>query len=174
MRLPVSCVPDAQIHDMQWSDNRDVRLIKIICSPARCYSGRDLFDYKATLWSSWSIAGLEHWAFNGCDTGFTDHLQQIVSRLGGLDVPTIKVGAYGPGLSWYDIYMTRENAVAAHAMLEVKRVLPVHWATFNMALHKWNEPIVRTLEAPKAQHIQVVTPREGEVVTADQPFESDR
>ncbi len=78
---------------------------------------------------------MEHWAFNGCGKGFTDHLQQIVSLLGGLDVPTIKVGAYGPSLSWYDIYMTRENAVAAHAMLNGKRLLPVHWAAFNMARH---------------------------------------
>jgi len=109
---------------------------------------------------------LEHWAFNGCGKGFTDHLQQIVSLLGGLDVPTIKVGAYGPGLSWYDIYMTRENAVAAHAMINGKRLLPVHWAAFNMARHNWDEPIVRTLKAAKAPHIPVVTPRAREVVTA--------
>jgi L-ascorbate metabolism protein UlaG (beta-lactamase superfamily) len=41
-------------------------------------------------------------------------------------------------------------------------LLPVHWATFNLAYHDWSEPVLRTLAAAKTQGVQVVTPRVGE------------
>jgi hypothetical protein len=49
-------------------------------------------------------------------------------------------------------------------------LLPVHWATFNLSYHAWDEPILRTLRAAEAEHVQLVTPRVGEVVEVGQPF----
>jgi hypothetical protein len=46
----------------------------------------------------------------------------------------------------------------------------VHWATFNLSYHAWDEPILRTLRAAAAEKAQVVTPRVGEVVEVGQPF----
>ena len=49
-------------------------------------------------------------------------------------------------------------------------MLPVHWATFNLAYHAWEEPILRTLAAAAAAGVTVVTPRIGEKVDADLAF----
>jgi hypothetical protein len=46
----------------------------------------------------------------------------------------------------------------------------VHWGTFNLAFHDWDEPIRRTLAAARANQAEVLTPRPGEMVDADQPF----
>jgi hypothetical protein len=51
-------------------------------------------------------------------------------------------------------------------------LLPVHWATFNLAYHAWAEPAVRTLAAAKAQGVQVAMPRPGEKFEWGQPFEN--
>jgi hypothetical protein len=49
-------------------------------------------------------------------------------------------------------------------------MLPVHWATFNLSYHGWDEPMLRTLAAARAQGVQLVTPRVGEEVDVDVPF----
>jgi L-ascorbate metabolism protein UlaG (beta-lactamase superfamily) len=43
-------------------------------------------------------------------------------------------------------------------------MLPVHWATFNLAMHWWSEPIRRTLTAARAAGVPVIAPRVGERV----------
>jgi hypothetical protein len=51
-------------------------------------------------------------------------------------------------------------------------MLPVHWATFNLAYHAWDEPIVRAVAAARDKGVSLVTPRVGEVVDSDVPFTS--
>jgi L-ascorbate metabolism protein UlaG (beta-lactamase superfamily) len=167
-------VPEDQITDMQWWESKSVGKLQIICTPSRHYSGRDLTDYKATLWSSWTIVGPEHRVFYSGDTGFSDHFKQIADRFGPFDLNIIKVGAYGPSRAWNDIHFDPEQAVEAHGILGGKRMLPVHWATFNMAFHDWDEPIKRTLKAAAESGAEIITPRVGQEVTAGQPFQSQR
>jgi len=163
-----------QINDMHWWDSKMFAGVKIISTPSRHYSGRDLFDYKKTFWSSWSIVGPIHRFYYSGDSGYSDHFETIGEQLGPFDLTIIKIGAYGPGAQWLDVHMSPERAVAAHNKLQGRRMLPVHWATFNMAFHDWDEPIKRTLRAAVLSGAEVVTPRVGEVVTAGQAFESQR
>ena len=60
----------------------------------------------------------------------------------------------------------------AHRDVRAKRMFPVHWSTFNLAFHAWDEPIRRAAAAAKAQQVDLVTPRIGEMVVAGQPFAS--
>ena len=82
------------------------------------------------------------------------------------------LGAYGPGASWTDIHMPPEQAVQAHRDLRARRLFPVHWATFNLAYHAWDEPIRRTVAAAREAGVALVTPRLGEWVDADRAFAS--
>src|SRR6185436_3326753 len=123
---------------------------------------------NSTLWSSWAIRGAERSVYFSGDTGYAPHFQEIRRRLGPMELTLIKVGAYGE--PWLDIHMDPESAVRAHADLGGKVMLPVHWATFNLAYHAWDEPILRAVRAAAEQHVQLVTPRVGEVVEIGQPF----
>ena len=60
-------------------------------------------------------------------------------------VAFVKIGAYGPGAAWVDIHMPPEQAVQVHRDVRAKRMFPVHWSTFNLAFHAWDEPIRRTV-----------------------------
>jgi L-ascorbate metabolism protein UlaG (beta-lactamase superfamily) len=159
-------VAPAQITELEWWESAKLGDLNITSTPNRHYSGRSLFDYKATLWSSWSIVGPKNRAFYSGDTGYSEEFSTIGKRFGPFDLSVIKIGAYGPGNSWSDIHMTPEQALQVHLDVGAKRMLPVHWATFNLALHAWDEPIKRLVAAATEQQVDLVTPRIGELVNA--------
>lgn len=165
-------VPESRIVELDWWESAQLGSLTMTCTPAQHYSSRGIFDYKATLWSSWSIAVGEQRVFYSGDTGFSDHFQLIGNRLGPFDLSIVRIGQYGPGASWIYSNMTPEDAVQAHLDVRASRMLPVHWGTFNIAFHDWDEPIRRALEAASKAGVELVTPRVGEVVVGGQPFTS--
>jgi len=165
-------VPKNQITEMDWWESKEISGLKIICTPAQHYSSRGIFDYKETFWSSWSVIGPKYSVFYSGDTGFSDHFQQIGDQLGPFDLGIIRIGQYGPGASWIYSNMDPEDAVKAHLAVRARRMLPVHWGTFNIAFHDWDEPIKRAVRAAHEQNMDLVTPRVGEVVIAGEPFNS--
>ena len=166
-------VPPSQIRELEWWQEGSIGGVRFVCTPTRHYSGRGLTDSRATLWSSWSVVGPQHRFFYSGDTGYSKHFAEIGARLGPFDMSFIKVGAYGPGQPWIDIHMSPESAVRAHGDVGGKRLFPVHWGTFNLAFHAWDEPIRRTVKAAAAQGVDLVTPRVGQVVDAERPFLPD-
>lgn len=160
-------VPARQIHEMDWWEALDLKGVQIHCTPARHYSGRKRMN-NSTLWSSWTVRGPQHSFYYSGDTGYGPHFSQTRKRLGPVDLTLIKVGAYGE--TWLDIHMNPESAVQAHLDLGGQVILPVHWATFNLSYHAWEEPIVRTLAAAKVRGVRVTTPRIGEPVVFGQPL----
>jgi L-ascorbate metabolism protein UlaG (beta-lactamase superfamily) len=167
-------VPTAQIEELEWWQERSLGRVRIVCTPARHYSGRGLDSRSTTLWSSWSVVGPQHRFFYSGDTGYGKLFQDIGARLGPFDMGFIKIGAYGPGAAWIDIHMTPEQAVQVQRDVRAKRMFPVHWSTFNLAYHNWDEPIRRTVAEATRVGVELVTPRVGEVVDADRPFKSTR
>lgn len=53
-------VPPAQIEELEWWQERSIGRVRIVCTPTRHYSGRGLGNRSSTLWSSWSVIGLQH------------------------------------------------------------------------------------------------------------------
>jgi L-ascorbate metabolism protein UlaG (beta-lactamase superfamily) len=167
-------VAPAQIEELEWWQERTLGKVRIVCTPTRHYSGRGLDNRSATLWSSWSVIGPGHRFFYSGDTGYAKVFRDIGARLGPFDTAFIKIGAYGPGAAWTDIHMTPEQAVQVSRDVGARRLFPVHWSTFNLAYHDWDEPIRRTLAEATRLGVELVTPRVGEVVDADTPFRSTR
>jgi L-ascorbate metabolism protein UlaG (beta-lactamase superfamily) len=67
-----------------------------------------------------------------------------------------------------------ESLRALPTDVRAKRMIPVHWSTFNLAYHDWDEPIRRALAEAKRTGVDLVTPRVGEWVDADRQFQSTR
>jgi L-ascorbate metabolism protein UlaG (beta-lactamase superfamily) len=165
-------VPPARIRDLEWGQEHTQGGVRIVSTPARHYSGRRLGGSNQTLWSSWTVLGARHRFYVSGDTGHSDHFAKIGAQYGPFDLAFVKIGAYGPGAPWLDIHMSAEDAVRAAKAVGAKKLFPVHWATFNLAFHAWDEPIRRTLAAARTAQVDVVTPRLGEMVDADLPFAS--
>jgi len=165
-------VPKNQITELDWWESKIIRDVTVVCTPAQHYSSRGMFDYKETFWSSWSVVGPEHRVFYSGDSGFSNHFQSIGEQFGPFDLSIIKIGQYGPGGSWIYSHMDPEQAVEAHLAVRARRMLPVSWATFNIAFHDWEEPIRRAVRAANEKNVELVTPRVGDIVIADEPYNS--
>lgn len=163
-------VSAGQMHELAWWESVEFGDLMITSTPNRHYSGRGFFDYKGTLWSSWAVVGPDHRLFYSGDSGYSKLFRNIGARFGPFDLGIIKIGSYGPGASWTDIHMVPEYAIRVHQDIGGKKLLPVHWATFNLALHDWDEPIKRVLKAAEAENVNILTPKLGEVVDLDRPF----
>jgi L-ascorbate metabolism protein UlaG (beta-lactamase superfamily) len=159
-------VGEDRISELDWGDSVRVGTLTITATPARHFSGRTL-KRNRTLWASWVVAGPEHRVFHTGDTGYFEAVNHIGSEHGPFDVNLIKIGAYAP--EWPDIHLTPEDALRLHAMLGGRLLLPIHWGTFNLAFHSWNEPPERLLAAVGAAAVRLVVPRPGERVEPIDP-----
>ena len=129
---------------------------------------------NSTLWTSWVIKGKAHSVYHSGDSGYAPHFKEIGHRLGPIDLSLIKVGDYGLDLGWQDIHMEPERSIQAHIDLGAKVMLPIHWGTFTLSNHDWDEPIVRAVAAAEEAQITMVAPRLGEVVVASSPAPIER
>lgn len=156
-------ISSEMVEELDWWQEVRVGNVRKIATPARHYSSRGLFDYQKTLWSSWSLIGDKHRVFFSGDTGYSKTFSKIGNELGPFDLTIIKVGAYGPGQMWRDIHMPPEESIQTHLDVDGQVMLPVHWGTFDLGNHEWDEPIIRTQNAARSASARLITPRVGEL-----------
>jgi L-ascorbate metabolism protein UlaG (beta-lactamase superfamily) len=159
-------VPEARIIELDWDEGADVAGLRFTATEAQHFSGRG-FTRNGTLWGSWVITGRTRRVFYSGDSGYFAGYAGIGRRHGPFDVTLIQVGAYAP--AWPEIHMFPEEAITAHLDLRGKLLIPVHWATFNLAVHPWAEPIDRLWREAKARDVRLAVPRPGERVVVDAP-----
>ncbi|WP_330183531.1 MBL fold metallo-hydrolase [Nocardia sp. NBC_01503] len=167
-------VPTARIVELDWGSSVSLSELErahadgtdlvITCSEARHFSGRGLVR-NTTLWASWSIAGPTRRVYFGGDTGYTKAFAEAGARLGPFDLTLLPIGAYDR--HWPDVHMNPEEAVRAHADLCVGDpgygvLVPIHWATFNLAFHGWSEPVRRMVTAAHEAATTVAVPKPGQ------------
>ncbi|MEO3776362.1 MBL fold metallo-hydrolase [Micromonospora sp. B11E3] len=159
-------VPEHRIVELDWSESHRVGELTITATAAQHFSGRGL-RRDGTLWSSWVVAGAHRRVFYTGDSGYFDGYAEIGAEHGPFDVTLMQIGAYDR--AWPSIHMFPEEAVAAHLDLRGGLFVPVHWATFNLALHDWSEPVDRLWAEAKARDVRLAVPRPGERVVVDDP-----
>ena len=152
-------IPPSRVHELDWDEQVEIAGITITCAEARHFSGRWL-RRNTTQWASWALSGPTRRVYFGGDTGYTAAFARAGDRWGPFDLTLLPVGAYDP--AWGDIHMNPEESVRAHRDLYGGLLLPVHWATFNLAFHAWSEPVHRLLGAAESNGIAVAVPRPGE------------
>jgi len=160
-------VPASRIVELDWWETVGVGALTIAAGSARHFSGRGLTNGNRTLWASWSIIGPTHRVFHSGDTGPFDGIAENGRRYGPFDVAFIKIGAYDD--LWPDIHLTPEQAVQACTLVRGKVLFPIHWGTFNLAFHAWDEPAERVVAAAPAAGVTLVMPKLGQSVEPASP-----
>lgn len=157
-------VPAQRITELDWWESHQLPNADVVvtAAPSQHFSGRSMTDRNATLWSSFVVRSPRHAVFFSGDTGLTTEYTGIRERLGPFDLVMLEVGAFHP--SWGDIHLGPVNALEAFALLGGGVFLPVHWGTFNLAMHAWDEPAETLLALAPARGVQLVMPRLGEPV----------
>jgi L-ascorbate metabolism protein UlaG (beta-lactamase superfamily) len=157
-------VDPARIFELDWWQSHTLGRsgLAITAAPSQHFSGRGLKDRNATLWSSMVIRSERHAVFFSGDTGLTTEYRAIRERLGPFDLVMLEVGAFHP--AWGDIHLGPQNALEAYALLGGGAFLPVHWGTFSLAMHAWDEPAETLLALGEKSGARLLMPRLGEAV----------
>lgn len=164
-------IPLSRIDELDWTESATVSGISLTAMAARHFSGRLRPGGNGTLWASWVVAGASHKIFYTGDSGYFDGYREIGAEHGPFDVTFIQIGAYSP--YWPDIHMTPEEGVATHLAVRGDLLVPVHWGTFNLALHSWSEPVERLLTDAAAHDVRVAVPRPGQPLDVSSPHPLD-
>jgi L-ascorbate metabolism protein UlaG (beta-lactamase superfamily) len=156
-------VPAERITELDWWESATTRRggVEITAAPSQHFSGRGSAR-NGTLWSSFVVRGPRHRVFFSGDTGLTPEYGEILRRLGPFDLAMLEVGAYHP--AWGDIHLGPDNALEALALLGNPTFLPVHWGTFNLAMHAWDDPAETLVRLAPSRGTRLVMPRLGDAV----------
>jgi L-ascorbate metabolism protein UlaG (beta-lactamase superfamily) len=153
-----------RITELDWWESHTLRNtgLTVSAAPSQHFSGRGFNDRNATLWSSFVMRSPRHCVFFSGDTGLTMEYQAIHERLGPFDLVMLEIGAFHP--AWGDIHLGPENALKALALLGNAPFLPVHWGTFSLAMHAWDQPAEYLAEFGQKAGVQLLMPRLGEPI----------
>ncbi|KRF14097.1 hypothetical protein ASG90_13710 [Nocardioides sp. Soil797] len=158
-------VPPERIIELDWGQAHTIDDLVLTCAEAQHFSGR-LFTNNTTLWSSWVVEANDARVFFGGDTGYHDAFSTIGAEHGPFDLTVLPIGAYDR--RWRDVHMDPTEALRAHAELLGGVLLPIHWATFDLAFHGWSDPIEWLVR--EAGDVTLSTPKPGERFGADSPL----
>ncbi|MES5866404.1 MBL fold metallo-hydrolase [Bacillus cereus group sp. RP32] len=156
-------VSPSKISEHNWWDEIAFDNIKLVCAPARHFSGRSMTDRDCSLWSSWLILGQETKVFFSGDSGYAPHFKEIGDKYGPFDLTLMECGQYDP--RWSAIHMLPEETVQAHIDVKGELLLPIHWGAFTLSLHEWSDPIERVTKEAKRLGVNIATPQIGESIT---------
>ncbi len=166
-------VPPQRIVELDWWQSTQLDDLTITATPARHFSGRSMImvNRNKTLWAGFAMAGPMHRVYYSGDTGMFEGFEEIGQKLGPFDASLMEVGAYHQ--LWADLHLGPEQAVEAHKLINGGLMIPVHWATFDLALHSWTEPVERLIAAAGTD-VPLAIPRPGQSVEPAYPLHPAR
>jgi L-ascorbate metabolism protein UlaG (beta-lactamase superfamily) len=161
----------ANIMERDWNDHIVLDPgFEVTLVPARHFSGRG-FKRNGTLWTSFVLKTPGHKIFIGGDSGYDTHFATIGAQHGPFDLVMLENGQYNE--YWKYIHMMPEEVVKAALELKAKKLFPVHWSKFALALHDWDEPILRVVKEARLKNMPLMHPMIGQVVRLDDTAKHD-
>ena len=158
-------VDAARITELDWWQSTERNGVKYTALPARHDSSRSLFDKNKALWSGFLIEhqrgqNEERFYYHG-DSSQGKHFDEIASRVGKIDIAFIENGQYNE--RWPDNHLFPEQTAQLAVKLQPTRFMPIHWGAYPLALHTWNEPVLKSVPMARALGVNPLTPLLGQV-----------
>lgn len=155
-------IETSKIHTMAWWDIVDLKGLKITAVPANHFSGRLPWLNNTTLWCGYVFENEYYKVYYTGDSGYSDYFKEISKRFGEIDFMILEDGQYDK--KWKKIHMTPDQALQAVKDIKAKWIVPVHWGTFSISFHAWDDPVNQITSLASKQQIKVATPLIGEIV----------
>jgi L-ascorbate metabolism protein UlaG (beta-lactamase superfamily) len=149
----------AKIKELDWWEEVQCDELVFKCTPAQHFSGRGITDRAKTLWCYWVIQSDKENIFFSGDSGYGTHFKEIGEKYGPFDFAMMECGQYNK--LWSEIHMFPEQTVQAAVDIKAKRMMPIHWGAFKLALHDWTDPVERVVKKAKELNVALVVPQIG-------------
>jgi L-ascorbate metabolism protein UlaG (beta-lactamase superfamily) len=160
-------VDAAKVRQLDWWQETELGGLRLALTPAQHFSGRGLGDRNSTLWASWVIMKDSLRLFYSGDTGYFAGFKAIGEKYGPFDVALVETGAYDK--QWPDVHMQPEETLQAFRDLKGAWLLPIHNGTFDLARHRWQDPLERITALAREGGVAITTPVIGEPLNLKQP-----
>lgn len=151
-----------KVRQLDWWESTEIDSIRFVSTPAQHFSGRGVTDEDKTLWTSWVILEAGFRLFFSGDSGYFDGFKAIGASYGPFDMAFLETGAYDA--RWAYVHMRPEETLQAFLDLRGKSLFPIHNGTFDLAMHRWDDPFERIMQLAEAHQISLSTPLMGERV----------
>lgn len=131
----------ANIQEAGWYQFFDLaeKDLRISYLPSRHWCRRGAFDINKRLWGGFLIEGSVTIYFGG-DSGFGSHFEAFAAHFAPPDIYLAGVGAYKPEWFMGRSHMGPAEAVEAARIIGAKKMLPMHYGTFDLADDRFGEP----------------------------------
>lgn len=143
----------------------DYQGLTVSLTPSRHFSERNLFNSNSTLWGGWAIIGENIRLYI---SGDGPHFKEIGDKYGHFDLALIEGAQYDK--RWPDVHMLPEQAVQASLDVKTKNMMLMHWGSFTLAFHGWNEPIERAENEAEKLKVNLIAPKIGDTISLDSDF----
>jgi len=185
----------ARVIELDWWDTVDVGRLRYTLTPARHWSRRTLFDTNRSLWGGFVIEASERKpeqrtfslsepapgevktdrrracpaaVYYAGDSAWFDGFAEIGRRFPHLDLALIPIGGYEPAWFMENNHLNPEQAGRAFVECGAKRMVPMHWGTFQMTDEPLSAPIERLRQWWDAGDVsegrELIVPAVGETV----------
>jgi len=162
-----------KITEFDWWESINYNGVKFVSTPARHFSGRGVTNRNSTLWCSWVLKSDNSNIFFSGDSGYGKHFKEIGEKYGPFDFTMMECGQYNE--QWAQIHMSPEETIQASIDVQSNLVMPIHWGSFKLALHSWDDPIVRASAKANELNVTITTPKVGEaIVLGGSDFPSEK
>ena len=121
-----------------------------------------MIDKNNTLWSSFVLINNYHKVFLSGDSGYDNHFKEINKKYGNFDISLLDTGQYN--VKWKDTHMTPEQSVQAGIDLNSNIIMPIHYGSFKLSTHPWDDPLERFVQESENKNIKYITPMIGETI----------
>lgn len=168
LEKPLRRIGFAEVHELDWWQEKFWRQMRVHCVPAQHFSARWPWDRNQTLWCGWVVGGAAGHVYFAGDTGFCDVFDEIRRRFPAIRLALLPVGAYEPEWFMGPVHMTPEEAVRARSILAARTAMAIHFGTFSLADDGETDPPARLSQALKgcedAERFWILKEGEGRLV----------
>jgi len=118
--------------ELDWWESIELDGVEIHLVPAQHWHKRTFADTNKALWGGWVVRGSST-VYHSGDTGYFGGFSAIGHRFPGIDIASLPIGAYEPRWFMKPQHMNPAESVQALAELGAKRMLAMHWGTFDLS-----------------------------------------
>lgn len=159
-------VDPSRIHNMAWWEDFEIGNIKITATPGQHFTNRLPWRSNTTLWCGYAFQANGKTVYFSGDTGYGQFFKDIRERIGDVDLLLLECGQYDQ--SWGQIHSFPEQGIEIIKDVNADWTIPVHWATFCICNHAWNDSIIKISRYAKEQGRNLATPKIGQTIQWDE------
>jgi L-ascorbate metabolism protein UlaG (beta-lactamase superfamily) len=126
--------------ELDWYESYEDRGLSITLVPARHWGRRGLFDKNRVLWGGYILTYRGKSIYFAGDSASGAHFEEIGQRY-DIDIALLPIGAYKPEFIMKENHLNPQEAFDAFKQLKSKKMIPMHYGTFDLADEHLDEPL---------------------------------